>query len=258
VIIRYQRHQAVPPAAQASVDKTMNDETMNEPPPQPEPNPWATRLLYGGTCLTLVGIFCSGSRNGLVIAVSQLALFGLLVRVNRAVRLTVIFSLLALVGVAAVLGIGGRSLSLAEWADDPRVRVWQIALELIGDRPWLGWGLGSYKFLYPSFPHDPEYFEIFHPHNFWLMLSAEAGIPAMLLVTALVGYLCYRAVRLLMTPQGTVTDRAILTGYLFAFWGCVAFSLFDVTLFDARLNILNWLLLSAIYVFPSLLCSQPR
>jgi hypothetical protein len=219
----------------------------------PRYSPWQVRLLYSATFLLLLGIFCSGSRNGLLIAVTQLAVFGLLVKVNRTVRLTVIFSLLAVIGVAAVLGIGGRSLTVAEFANDPRVRVWQIALELIGDRPWLGWGLGNYKFLYPSFPHDPEYFPIFHPHNLWLMLSAEAGIPVMLLFTALVGYLCYRAVRSLVEPRGTAMERAILTGYLFSFWGSVAFSLFDVTLYDARVNTLNWILLSGIHVLPGLL-----
>jgi O-antigen ligase len=127
------------------------------------------------------------------------------------------------------------------------VRVWQIALELIGDRPWLGWGLGNYKILYPSFPHDPEYDVVFHPHNFWLLLGAEAGIPVAIAFTVWVGYLCYRAVRVLLQNQLEPPVRSILLAYLLGFAGCIAFAFFDVTFYDARTNIVDWVLLAGIY-----------
>jgi hypothetical protein len=216
------------------------------------------KLLYSATFLTLVGIFCSGSRNGLIIAISQLIVFSLLIKTNRTIRLAGILSLVGTLTVAAVLGIGGRSLSPESWANDPRLRVWQIAIELIQERPWLGWGLGNYKFLYPTFPHDPEYDAIFHPHNFWLLLSSEAGIPLMILFTFLVGYICYKGLKLLVLQQIKPPENMLLAGYLLAFWGCIAFALFDVTLFDARINVVNWMVLGGIYSFqfPELLPDQ--
>lgn len=43
-------------------------------------------------------------------------------------------------------------------------------------------------------------------------------------------------------------DRAILLGYLLAFASCMLFGLFDVAIFDARINLFNWGLVSAIYM----------
>lgn len=206
------------------------------------------RIVVAATFLNLVGIFCSGSRNGLVVAVLQLAIFALLVK-GRAIAFAGFAGLIGLVSVVAIRGIGGRSLSLTEWADDPRIGVWQIAIDLMRERPWLGWGLGSYKLLYPSRLIDPEYPNVFHPHNFWLMLGCETGWPFMVLFTLLIGWLCYQTTRALMQGQIKFPDREILWGYLLAFGGCVAFALFDVTLYDARINVVNWVVLGGIYLY---------
>jgi O-antigen ligase len=232
-----------------AIEKRFEHNSENASHTTQTPNTPGLKLLYTATFLTLVGIFCSGSRNGLMIAVSQLIVFSLLIKTNRTIRLVGVLSLVGTLTVAALLGIGGRSLSPESWANDPRLRVWQIAIELIQERPWLGWGLGNYKFLYPSFPHDPEYDAIFHPHNFWLLLSSEAGIPLMIIFTFLVGYICYQGVRLLVLQQIKSPENILLAGYLLAFWGCIAFALFDVTLFDARINVVNWMLLGGIYSF---------
>jgi O-antigen ligase len=204
-----------------------------------------TWLLYGGTFLNLLGIFSSGSRNGLLVAVSQLILFSLFTKASRAILLAGT-SLLGVVVGAAWLGVGGRSLFQSAWEDDPRIAVWKFALGLIQERPWLGWGLGNFKFQYPP-ELIPGYKYIAHPHNFWLLLASEAGIPVMILFTLLVGYICYRSVRLLLSGQLKPLDNAVLLAYLFAFWGCVSFALFDVTFYDIRLNALNWVVLAGIY-----------
>ncbi|NJN85070.1 MAG: O-antigen ligase family protein [Leptolyngbyaceae cyanobacterium SL_7_1] len=219
--------------------------------PATPPSPWL-RLkpvaLYLATFLNLVGIFTAGSRNGLVIAIGQLLVFVLFARRHQRVVMTGLVGLVAVIGGAVALGIGGRSLLLSTWTSDPRIRVWQIALEMTQSRPWLGWGLGSYKLLYPSYPHDPEYSYIGHPHNFWLLLSSEAGLPVMLLFTGLVGYCCYRGARAVMLTPKPI-EQALFWGYAIAFAGCIGFSLFDVTLYNAQLNLVNWLVLAGIYSF---------
>lgn len=208
-------------------------------------------MLYTGTYLNLVGIFCSGSRNGVIVATSQLimfiALFAFFVKANRRVVLTGIFGLVAIVAGSAFIGIGGRFLSLTSWANDPRVGVWRIALDLIHERPWLGWGLGNYKLLYPARSVDPDYPFIFHPHNFWLLIATEGGLLLAVVMTLLVGYICFRAMRRLLLRQLTASEGAILIGYLFAFWGCIAFAMLDVTFYDARINVANWVVLAGIY-----------
>jgi O-antigen ligase len=204
-------------------------------------------LVHSGTYLNLVGVFCSGSRNGFLVAISQLIIFSLFIKTSRQVMLTGIVSLAVIVAGAAFFGLGGRALSLGSWADDPRVAVWQIALDLIHQRPWLGWGLGNFKLLYPLRPISEWYPYIYHPHNFWLLLGSETGILTTIALTLLIGYVCFRTAYQIVLKQINPSYQAILLGYFFAFWGCVAFALFDVTFYEGRMNALNWVVLAGIY-----------
>ena len=219
-------------------------------------------LLYVGTFLTLVGIFCSGSRNGLIVAVIQMILFCFCVQANRKILLPGLLSLLGLLAGSALLGVGRRSLDIMNWADDPRPRVWSIAWDLIKERPLTGWGLGNYKleFLprlliqYPSCWVERTYkvipsncANVNHPHNFWLLLGSEAGMGIMLGFSLWVGYICFRGVRCVMTGKLSRWSRSVLLAYLFAFFGCMSFAVLDVTFYDVRLNATNWLLLAGIY-----------
>jgi O-antigen ligase len=213
-------------------------------------------LLYIGTFSCLLGIFASGSRNGLLVAIAQLLVFSLFTKASRIVLITGVVGLVGLVASAAWLGIGGRSLSLADWADDPRVGVWRFAFGLLEQRPLLGWGLGNYKLQYPP-GLIPDYDYVAHPHNFWLLLAVEAGIPVMLLFSLFVGRICYRAVKQLWAKLIDSGEQAVLLAYLLSFAGCVAFALFDVTFYDARINATNWVVLAGLYALVQNNCFVP-
>ncbi|NES84606.1 MAG: O-antigen ligase family protein [Moorea sp. SIO2B7] len=128
---------------------------------------------------------------------------------------------------------------------------WQFAWELTKQRPWTGWGLRNFTPLYQEQIH--EWFG--HPHNLFLMLMAEAGVPMMLLLSGLVGWAIAQAVILIViwstfslkkAQYRRNRDKLMLFTYLVAFGSCILFNIFDVTLFDLRVNTLGWLLLSAI------------
>ena len=128
-----------------------------------------------------------------------------------------------------------------------RATQWQFAWSLAEQRPLTGWGLRNFTPLYQA------KWQVFmgHPHSLPLMLMAETGLPATLLFVGLVGWMVYCGVRLLQswTPVSEPlqeSDRLILFTYLVTFLGCSLFNLFDVTLFDVRINVLGWLLLAAI------------
>lgn len=204
-------------------------------------------LIYTGTFINLITIFCSGSRNALATAVFLLILFSLLLK-NKRKFLLIGWGLVLLLGIGVmVYGFGGRRISWEFFSRDPRFGIWQIAVSLIQERPWLGWGLGNFKFLYPPRLIDPNYPYIAHPHNFWLLLGVETGLPATLALSAIVGYICYRGVRCLMMSSIPDRQQAILYPYLLAFTGCIGFALFDITLYDVRINAVSWLALGAIH-----------
>ena len=128
---------------------------------------------------------------------------------------------------------------------------WQFAWSMTQERPWLGWGLRNFTPLYEA----KMQLWLGHPHNILLMLTAETGIPATLLFCSLIGWILAQAVLLLSIWSDVAPstarlqwhqDKLILFTYLVAFAGCTLFNLLDVTLFDLRMNVLGWLLLSAI------------
>lgn len=128
---------------------------------------------------------------------------------------------------------------------------WQFAESMTQERPWMGWGLRNFTPLYQAKMH----LWLGHPHNLLLMLTAETGIPATLLFCGLVGWVLAQGVLLLGTKLDAEAptaryqwhqDKLILFTFLVTFAGCSLFNLLDVTIFDLRVSVLGWLLLSAI------------
>ncbi|MEG4275916.1 O-antigen ligase family protein [Microcoleus sp. MON1_C1] len=158
---------------------------------------------------------------------------------------------------------------------------WEFAWSMTQQRPWTGWGLRNFTPLYQAQMQE----WLGHPHSLILMLTAETGIPATLLLCSLVGWVLARGVLLLanwplfrgeikhekiatqevaknalflhkesivpITNQVAdedvrAVDRLIFFSYLLAFAACTLFNTVDVTLFDFRLNTTSWLLLAAI------------
>lgn len=196
--------------------------------------------------LCAIAIFCTGSRNGVLIALVLVAITLYAARRHKWVMLAGLFGGGAIVAAVLSMGIGGRSLSLALLTNDPRIGVWRLAIEMIHQRPWLGWGFAGLRILYEP-GSIPDYDSIFHAHNVWLFLASEAGIPMMVGFSVVIGTIYYGGVRVFLKGGLKGGDRAILLSYLLAFASCLLFSLFDVALFDSRINVLSWGLLAAIY-----------
>ncbi len=232
-------------------------------------SPQTLQVAALGLCA--IAIFCTGSRNGVLIALVLVAIALYAARRHRWVMLAGLASSGAIIAAVLSLGIGGRSLSPELLTQDPRLAIWRLAGEMIQQRPILGWGFAGLRLRYEP-GSIPDYDVVFHAHNVWLFLASEAGIPVMLGFSIVVGTIYYRGLRTFIywsqagrnqneqnqdgrnrdtlshVDAHSLGDRAILLGYLLAFSSCLMFGLFDVTLFDARINILSWGLLAAIYI----------
>ncbi|MBG1244080.1 O-antigen ligase family protein [Nostoc sp. NZL] len=120
---------------------------------------------------------------------------------------------------------------------------WQFAWSLAQEHPWTGWGLRSFSGLYRAKMQIP----LGHPHNLFLMLSAETGFPSTFLFCGLLAWILISGGQLLRKSKYINTeDRLIFFSYFLAFVGWVLLNTVDVTLFDFRLNALSWLILAAI------------
>ncbi|MEH1928656.1 O-antigen ligase family protein [Nostoc sp.] len=120
---------------------------------------------------------------------------------------------------------------------------WEFAWSLAQEHPLTGWGLRSFSGLYKAQMQIP----LGHPHNLFLMLSAETGFPSAFLFCGLLAWILITGVQLLRKSKYINTeDRLIFFSYLLAFVAWVLFNTVDVTLFDFRLNALSWLILAGI------------
>lgn len=211
---------------------------------------WFWGVLYANVPLILICLYCSGSRNGYLVAAFLLLTSLFCVRAQVWVRSLGLAGLALIAVTTARFGIAGRSLSWAWVTDDPRVYVWRLALQLARERPILGHGLGNYKLLYDG--EVPGYDFIAHAHNLWLMLGAEAGIPVAVAFTVCVGLICYRATKALLLLRKEPSYYAVLLAFYLCFISSTVFSLLDVTIFEVRVNLLGWLSLAVLYCSPEL------
>ena len=132
-----------------------------------------------------------------------------------------------------------------------RTTQWQFTWDLTQQRPWTGWGLRNFQPLYEMQMH--AWFG--HPHNLFLMLTAEIGIPATLVFCSWLLWIFYQGTKLLsnwslsstkpIKSKQYVGEKLIFFSYLVAFFACILFNTVDVTIFDLRLNTLVWVVFSA-------------
>jgi O-antigen ligase len=118
-----------------------------------------------------------------------------------------------------------------------RLAQWKVALGLIGERPWLGWGAAAFSLIYPRRTGHWHG----HPHNLPIDLAVSHGLPVALLLVALTLWLLMRGARLGMVA-GPVFDRAWWTAALIL----VALHATDIPLYDSRVNIAGWVLLAGL------------
>ena len=121
-----------------------------------------------------------------------------------------------------------------------RIGQWKVAINLIFEKPWLGWGAAAFSIIYPlrtGLFHG-------HSHNLPLELAISHGILVSFLINIFVFSLLiisgfYRIFNKLNSKENIILDRAWWTSTLIL----ICFHATDIPLFDSRINILGWILL---------------
>ena len=128
-----------------------------------------------------------------------------------------------------------------------RLSQWQVAVDFIRQKPWLGWGAASFSVLYPLVKglwHG-------HTHNLPLELAVSHGLIVAILLVGFVLSLLIVSFKLVFLKSFTQQMNSA-TNLLFdrAWWTATFILVFlhasDIPLFDSRLNILGWILLAGL------------
>jgi O-antigen ligase len=116
---------------------------------------------------------------------------------------------------AAVFGLAAAALAVAGGAETlwgrlrfspvlgERGELYRSSLRMIAQRPLQGYGLGTYRWVYPEFARFDSGYAIEHAHNDWLEFAAEGGVGFALLWAVLAARLL-RVLREQLWGLGTV------------------------------------------------------
>ena len=129
--------------------------------------------------------------------------------------------------------------------ESTRIGQWKIAINLILEKPFFGWGAAAFSIIFPlRTTLSNPYVNLGHSHNLPLELAISHGILVSLLInifvfSLLINSAYYKIFNKLNSQKDFIIDRAWWTSVLIL----ICFYSTDVPLFDSRINVLGWILL---------------
>ena len=199
--------------------------------------------LWTGFVVGMLGLALalSLSRSGAVSISVSLLVFCIL---RKAWRTLAVLSLLAVVA-AWNLPAPLRQwiLSQPSWLEalvQPlRLEIWQAALKMIADHPWIGIGVNTFTLNYATYKIPSDTLQAAYAHNQYLHLTAELGVVGL----AAFGFLLVRtfaAWRQVLHDPNSWT-RTIAVGLGCGLLGVLTIGLFESALYSARTSFFFWL-----------------
>ncbi|MGK7881811.1 MAG: O-antigen ligase family protein [Crocosphaera sp.] len=225
---------------------------------------WQLSILTVGILFNGIGLILTNSRSAWGLALLGLMAFAIYLRWYWIIAtvLLIIFLVVWAAWIPVYQDIMRQVVPSYFWArltdemyDDRyvtalRTTQWGVAWNMMLQRPFWGWGLRNFTPVY----QEKMNVWMGHPHNLFLMLLAEIGAIGTLLFSGLVGTILAKVVVLMAKIKKNINNKfaypeedfLLLFSYLLAFSLCIIFNLLDVSIFDLRVNLIGWLLLSAI------------
>ncbi|MFB3778489.1 MAG: O-antigen ligase family protein [Bryobacteraceae bacterium] len=187
-------------------------------------------------------VIASASRAGSILATLEILAVLALAHRRGFVSLRRLGLALAKIGVLAALAVavvGWRALTERLALEDPfvhRREMLQSTLAMARERPWLGFGLGTFEETYPAYATFDIGLVVNHAHNDWAEWLAEGGVPLLVLLGSVAVWTVLPAIR--------------------SMWGIGLLSVFLHALVDypmQRLGLAAW-----VFVFLGLLVAEER
>lgn len=214
-------------------------------------------LLIFTIILNLIGLILTSSRNGWIITFFSFIAFAIYLNWYLILQLFALGG--AIISWASFGNLPGQTtirkivpsflwqrLSDQMYPDRPlptlRTSQWRYCFDLITERPFFGWGLRNFTLLY----EEKTSVYLGHPHNLFLMLGAETGLITLGVIMFIMGKILWQGILALNTVKSSSHESIILFSYLVVFSSFIIFNLFDISIFDLRLNILGWIILASI------------
>ena len=149
--------------------------------------------VYGGTCYAILfgAAIATGSRAGIALILVELLIFLVVAvsagRFSARTSMAAAGTILALAAIAAaVVGTDPIWQKLEKGLPETiRLDLSLSTLKMIEARPWLGYGMGAWRPVYPQYATFDLAVIANEAHDDWVQWAAEGGIPFALLMAVL-------------------------------------------------------------------------
>jgi O-antigen ligase len=173
---------------------------------------------------------------------------GLMLKVKRIrlPRLTIFVTIIFLVLVALII-ISKRRTPFTAYSLTSRIMFIKSALLMIKEKPFLGYGFGTFGAVNPNYIPAPEGFSRY-AHNSYLQIWAETGIAGFLLFFAVIGLILKKAFEGLRNLRNK-EEQLILIGL---FCGILAFLLDNInsfTMLIANVSLFWWVVIAIMFAW---------
>jgi O-antigen ligase len=188
------------------------------------------RLLFAFSALLMGGtIFLSQSLGGMLAFTVEIGLLVVFLAKRRSRGRLLLLGALCIALAAGVIllrphGLGERLANLqhpiARGGAEMRVAVVKDSVKMVKQRPLLGWGLGVFPIVYPSFRSFYSNFYVNEAHNDFVQLLIETGIAGFILISTFLVLIYYAGVASIgewrYEPSATMALAALIgcTGLL--------------------------------------------
>lgn len=173
-------------------------------------------LIFIALCIWWALLIQSGGR-GTLLAVAVSFLFIMLIFTkNRKKRFQIFFGSLIAGSLFYLLifqSISGSSTVITRTGSSSRFEMWEKAWNMFLENPILGKGPLSYSVI------QEEFIYFAHPHNFYLQVLAEWGLPVCILFVGIIIYGLSKIIKLLKYRDGIINNQELEVGL---FWSLSA------------------------------------
>lgn len=213
----------------------------------------------------------AASARRIVLAGALFALFySVALTTSRGAALSLVLAVLLLCGIAAghsprrlmptllsllAVAFAGARLSIAASAEETRplfdlsnrLLLWEPSWNLLRDAPWHGIGLGNYFLVWPRYKDPADTSPGYFAHNDYLQIWIEAGLPALILLLAVMLAALRLTVRALRVPGRDGYGRIEVAGLFCGLLAIAVQSFVDFNLYILAITLGAGLMLGRLH-----------
>ncbi|WP_160678608.1 O-antigen ligase family protein [Clostridium sp. C8-1-8] len=192
----------------------------------------------------------------LITSMSRSAMMGFAIGLVLLLLLSGKRLLLILIPVAGIILAIPSSISRIKQITDSnqnesRIRIWNVAIKMIKDQPYIGVGNGNFIVKYPKYTKlYPQFKEqgvdVFPSHNSYLKIASELGMVGELSFWLIIIFILREAVHFMKNKSQTLTSYFI-EGFLVGLIPFLFMNCFDNILFVPKVSTFFWIMVAMLF-----------